>query len=474
MKMKILNLIALLGVISLVNVSCKKNAIDDEIEDISHLIRPTPSAGSGSGNGQGKEVYLPSYIWDVPTDNDFNSNDGKYSYSRRVESSNFALFWDKEFGDDFVNSSGVDLPRVFSEMERSYDYYANILKFVEVGNSLTDQYKMLCFVRGGTDGNAYGGGAMDSIGVIWMPLSSFGYDYLTMVAHEVGHAFQYMVHADGAWGFSSNSSGSQGQSIWEMTSQFMAMLMFPEWMTIENYQLVSFMDNTHLAFLHEDNRYTSPYVLIDWTNRHGLDFVGKIWRQAVSSEDPAATYKRILNINQSQFNDEMFDAARRFMTWDIALIRPTEVNKYANQHHTKFNNVGNGWYRISPEKCPQNYGYNGAKLIVPSAGTTVSLNFKGIAGSSGYRAINVDKAGWRYGFVAYKNDGTRVYSDTFSANEGDAEFIVPEGTTHLWLVVSGAPTEHWEHLWDDNANNDEQWPYEIRLTGTSLDAAMVN
>jgi hypothetical protein len=39
----------------------------------------------------------------------------------------------------------------------------------------------------------------------------------------------------------------------------------------------------------------------------------------------------------------------------------------------------------------------------------------------------------------------------------------------LWLVVSGAPTEHWVKGRGDN--KDEQWPYQIRLTGTSLDVS---
>ena len=47
-----------------------------------------------------------------------------------------------------------------------------------------------------------------------------------------------------------------------------------------------------------------------------------------------------------------------------------------------------------------------------------------------------------------------------------AEFTVPAGTQKLWFVVTGAPTKHWRHAWDDDASNDEQWPYQVRFEGT--------
>jgi hypothetical protein len=55
---------------------------------------------------------------------------------------------------------------------------------------------------------------------------------------------------------------------------------------------------------------------------------------------------------------------------------------------------------------------------------------------------------------------------------------VPENTKFLWLVVSGAPSEHWIHVAQRargrNPENDEQWPYQIKLTGTSPDESIVH
>ena len=42
-----------------------------------------------------------------------------------------------------------------------------------------------------------------------------------------------------------------------------------------------------------------------------------------------------------------------------------------------------------------------------------------------YNAVDATP-GWRYGFVAYLTDGTRVYSDSSAAQEGAVSFDIPE------------------------------------------------
>lgn len=433
------------------------------------------SIGKGSENSE-KELYLPAKIWRVPDSNDYHNNESEYSYQRMSKSQNIAVFWSKEFGSD--PTANPDISRRFQidealkECERYYHFYVNELKFVIKGNSVTDKYKILFYVIGGKGGTAFGGGAENKIGILWTPAARMNRPPYGALAHELGHSFQYLVHADGAWGFSSSSPGSRGQSIFEMTSQYMLWQVYPEWISFENYHLKSFMQKTHYAFLHETNQYHSPYVLEYWSNKHGIDFIGKLWRQAVKGEDAVMAYKRMTSMDQKMFNDEMFDAARRFITWDMKRIEKVS-GAYANQHFSTLNAAGDGWYRIAASNCPQNYGYNGIKLKVPAAGTKVKMDFKGIAGDKDFRAIHVEKAGWRYGFLAVKEDGSRVYSETFSKAKGKAKFVVPSNTKYLWLVVSGAPTEHWEHLSDAKDENDEQWPYELKLSGTTLDESVI-
>lgn len=416
-----------------------------------------------------KELYLPKDAWRVPKDNDYDNDESEFSYQRMAQSENIALFWAREFGDNPADnpdaSKRFSVGRILKESERFYDHYVNELEFLTKGNSVTDRYKVLFFVIAGDEGTAFGGGAENKIGILWAPPSRISHSPYGAIAHELGHSFQYLAHADGAWGFSSSPEGSRGQAIFEMTSQYMLWQVYPEWMTFENYHLVSFMQKTHYAFLHESNQYHSPYVLEYWADKHGKQFIGKLWREAQEGEDPVMAYKRLTGINQKTFNDELFDASRKFITWDIERIEKVAGN-YANQHATKLDPAEDGWYRIAASNCPQNYGYNGIKLNTPSAGTEVVLQFQGIAGAEGFRPIQVEKAGWRYGFLAVKEDGTRLYGDLHDDANGSAKFTVPEQTEHLWLVVFGAPTEHWEHLTDGKEENDEQWPYQIKLSGT--------
>ncbi|RPJ55090.1 MAG: DUF4859 domain-containing protein, partial [Dehalococcoidia bacterium] len=55
-----------------------------------------------------------------------------------------------------------------------------------------------------------------------------------------------------------------------------------------------------------------------------------------------------------------------------------------------------------------------------------------------------------------------------SAATGNAGFTCPDNCSNLWFVVSGAPTSYWMHGWDEEATNDEQWPYKVKFSGTNL------
>ena len=73
--------------------------------------------------------------------------------------------------------------------------------------------------------------------------------------------------------------------------------------------------------------------------------------------------------------------------------------------------------------------------------------------------------------MALLNDGTRIYSKTGAASYNSPndtlQFESPAGCKQLWLVVTGAPSMHWRHAWDDNDSNDEQWPYQVKFSGTN-------
>ncbi len=415
-----------------------------------------------------KEILLPA----DQQDQDYNDPNSEFCYPRSVQGDNVIIFWSKEHGNDPSRHTDpnktFDVNDMLSECERYYKTYVDNMKLVVKGQSVSDKYKLIAYVVGGDEGTAYGGGDGD-VATLHTPAMRVHKPPYGVLAHEMVHCFQHLSRTDGARGGGVNPEMAAQHGLWQN---------LPEWLTFENYHLVAFMDQTHLKFDHFSNMYHTAQVMEYWAYLHGQDFYGQMLRSPEEG-DVVTVYKKQFNRTQEQFNNEMFDAYRRFMTWDIPRIDEV-ARPYANQHHTKLDKLDNGWYQIAAEKCPENYGYNGIKLDVPAAGTNVVLNFKGIAGAEGFSPTKIDKAGWRYGFVASLKDGSRVYGNVGTNPQDALAFQVPENTEYLWLVVMGAPTEHWASFggWGrrGRSNNQEpeaQWPYQFKLTGTAPDEAMI-
>jgi hypothetical protein len=92
---------------------------------------------------------------------------------------------------------------------------------------------------------------------------------------------------------------------------------------------------------------------------------------------------------------------------------------------------------------------------------------------SAYNAGVASNAGWRYGFVALKDDGGRVYGTMNINASGTASFDVPADTKSLYFVVTGAPTKYTAHPWDEKELNDEQYPYKVKFENTDLLGSVV-
>ena len=413
-----------------------------------------------------KEILVPRK---EIKDRGFDQPGGKFGSEYKAESENFVLFWEKSFGNDPTQYADPEKrfhpEKILMEAERFYHHYVEKLKFVEKGRSYTDKYKMIIWMHNDNETTVYGWGG-DKVGMMWMrPCRAKSYPYCAL-AHEMGHSFQYMVNADGKRGF-------PGNPLVEYTSQWMLWQVYPEWTTIENYHLKSYMEKTHYAAFHETNMYHAPQLMEYWANKHGVDIIGRVWREAIKKEDPVLAYQRLTGISQQEFNDEIYDAASRFVTWDIPRIE-TVCSQYANQHSCKMNKVDNDCYEIAQSRCPQNYGYNAIRLEIPEQGKKVAVSFEGIVGDKRFHPARQEQANWRYGFLAVKQNGERVYGKMHIADNGknkEVRFKVPENTKFLWLVVAATPMVHndyfkqWQQLKEEKGK-EEEWPYRIRLKGT--------
>ena len=407
-----------------------------------------------------------------------------YNFSHSLESEHFAVFWDVRFGNDpshlSIGGQTASASNILGIAERCWKTYVEELGFLVPGQSTTDHYKIQLYVpyqsewradASGDDGQRPDGSwSKTGLGHFnpWAANARGGHT----IAHEVGHTFQYLVSADLGmehgfnYGYGDGAGGGNGW--WESCADWQAYKIFPDRQFTDGEYFEGHLPLCHLNLMHEDWRYQNCFVQDYWCMKHGQDFIGRLWRESRKPEDPIEAYQRLCGLTLQQFADEQMEGFMRMATWDIDGVREAAAHRIG-QHRNCLKAVGNGVWRVDAAYCPQNFGYNITNMKTATAGTTVNAHFKGIAGADGYSKIKTDKAGWRYAFVALMNTGERIYGDIQQDKEGTATLTIPtnKGTCrNLFFIVMGAPTQYWRHPWDNDASNDEQWPYEVTFENT--------
>ena len=153
-----------------------------------------------------------------------------------------------------------------------------------------------------------------------------------------------------------------------------------------------------------------------------------------------------------------------YLNQDWELLEKDDVYKQAKKDHLK---PGKRYDREEEKKEAIEVSYYRLRGKPERYdGKKVKVEFCGEAGKEGYNAIHTDKADWRYGFVAITEDGKSIYGDVSDNSGKSIIFTAPKvnNLTHLWLVVMGAPTEHWMN--PNPEEKDAQWPYRIKVTGS--------
>lgn len=406
----------------------------------------------------GKSIYIPNDLKQF----DFNDSAEKWNYHNMACTENFVIFWENGFGSDLFNppalegkAMSVDIDNLKNKLEEFYSFYRDELKFVGPG-SKTEKYRMLVMLNYSLEGTAYGGDYDNEIGAMWVTPNRVQDKRLNCIAHELGHSFQAQIPADGtgeAWG---------GCGFFEMTSQWMLWNVNPLWIKDERYHWDAFTKNTHKAYLHLENIYRSPYVLQYWSEKRGLPVIADLFRSGKRGEDPVVTYKRIHNLDQQRFCDEMFEASCKIVNLDFDHAFDV-TREYGNCFETKLiPSAKKGWETVDKNVCPENYGFNAIPVEIPAPGKKVKIRFEGETAAEGYNIKDIDKAGWRYGFVAVTKDGKSIYGEAGKEKSGKLTFTTPKDKEikHLWFVVMGAPAEH--YMIGQNSG-DHQWPYRIKV-----------
>lgn len=429
------------------------------------------------------KIYIPQEFSSM----DMYKSSATWYFGRSKQSEHFIVFWGKGYGADGSktpsdlspsNAYYVDIDDLLAKAEQYYKTNIETLKFADTskGTSCLNKYKMMIFVLYQTEWLATGSGYDNKIGALWVNPSTCK-PVGSTIAHEIGHSFQYMVYCDyllaggaddghSGWRYGYGEDGAGGNGFWEQTAQWQS---FQDYKVeaFNNYYFQGYLDCAHLHILHEDPRYSNYFIHWWWVEKHGIEYIGELWRAALYPEDPMQTYMRMNNLTVSAFNDDIWQYAAHMVTWDTDEIRTTGKSRIG-AHKWSYVKANNGAYRVSVDKCPETTGYNVIRLTVPTGGGSVTTSFEGLTSAAGYNCGPAAKAGWRYGYVAYMKDGSTRYSDVSSASTGEATWNVPADCDRLWLVVTGAPVEYEQHVWDDNQTNDAKWPYQVSFTGTNV------
>lgn len=321
-----------------------------------------------------------------------NDSASTWSYARIDTTENLVIFWEKGFGNDLSHPDSlegqpmdVNLSLLRHQLEYFYTFFRDTLQFT-LPDSRCHDTRMMVMLRYSLEGTAYGGSYDDSIGALWVTPQRLRDPRLNCIAHELGHSFQCQIGADrgGEWPV---------YGFYEMTSQWMLWQVNPDWLTDENYHYEAYKHHTHLAFLHHENIYHSPYVLQYWSEKHGRDIIARLFKEGRKDEDPVQAYQRITGITHKQFCDEMIDAATHIVGLDFQHAF-AETRKYAYQMGDTVPPLTHGEIREGG-KALEAFGFDVFPLNV-SATDSVEIELEGQTAEN--------DAAWRYGLVQSPDD----------------------------------------------------------------------
>ncbi|MDO4994373.1 MAG: DUF6055 domain-containing protein [Bacteroidales bacterium] len=463
-----------------------------------------------------KSIYIPSG-WSYNSSTKEYTQDGySYSMSRKRESDNFVVFWSSEYGTtapDMLPTNDfyyVNINDLLNKAEEFYQLYAETLKFVDPTKSTTmSKYKCMIMLMHSTEWAAYGSGFDFVVPALWInPATCKPVGHT--IAHEVGHSFHYMCFAEHNNHRNSNSDNTgfhlacgQGQAIWEQTAQWQAAMAYPQYMFSESYPL--FGNNANYAFSHEWMRYQSYWFMYYLCQQYNdITTVAQVWNTPMtgqangSATDFCSAFIKLKSLTAEQFYALYFDYAMHCATFDF-----DAASRYRNNYIGRFDyravQLDENKYQVAYSSAPQSTGFNVIELNVPASGTTLTTKFTALqpgcalskadpglynngnanslvsAGVSHYNTVSQAAArGFRVGYVFLMSNGTRQYvNDDIVHGTGssimteDITATVPTGTSRIFLVVSPALSTYVMHKWDDNIKNDDQWPYQFEIEGTT-------
>lgn len=131
-------------------------------------------------------------------DIDYTKASSRWSFSRCIETEHFLIFWEKDFGkepngDSVPEELRVDVKDLAEKLETFYTTETEKLGFGS--KSLINGYKLQVYVLYTDEWVATGSGYDNQIGALWVSPSTC-HPAGSVIAHEVGHCFQYLIYCE--------------------------------------------------------------------------------------------------------------------------------------------------------------------------------------------------------------------------------------------------------------------------------------
>ena len=418
-----------------------------------------------------KQVYIPNEFSDP--NNPFH----EWSWDKSYQSANFVVFWGNKVGTDPSNHPNSDLrfapSTVAGYLEQSFNKFINEIGFISNDPSTNfGTYKTVVVMLGTftNDGGGFAfGGSYDSkIGAMWVHPNATRDG--GVLSHEFVHTLQnmnYIQENTGGGGFINNDAAGW---FWECHGNYMRNQQFPE---LAAADMPRWIGTRHYHISSTRHHYSTFKWLQHIQSTDGINMVNRLWRESDSGETPIAAFKRLKGFSQNQLNDWLYDYAKREVNFDYPAMgfgqhMRDELNRLktsTNENYLLWKefailnqvNASNGRYAIPDFMAPQQGGMNIIPLYTTCDSKTVQIKFKG------HTEVN-NVAGWRWGFVAVKNDGVNVrYGTMQSSSDGAASFTLGADESQMYLVVVGAPTTRTDYVWEPGWPKIQRFPYELRI-----------
>jgi carbonic anhydrase/acetyltransferase-like protein (isoleucine patch superfamily) len=417
---------------------------------------------------------------------------------RSYQTDNIVCFWEAGFGTDptkMVNpantASTFNLVTYLAECEKIWKFHVNVLKATPANGTKLNKYKFLFLLNYTTNWIAYGGGYDYTIGAMWLNPAPMGvgstaeYPYFVL-GHELFHSMSYQAYSDRTSTSFRAFQDAQNGPFWERSANFAACQLYPN----VNNDFARYMYATQSHYLNTRKHYTTSFFLENLTQTMGQSVIGTLWSNNMQSEHPMVTARRMFfNNNQAQLNDFFGQTVQKNINWDYkigtnalyykgmvnGLSYNTDLNSGVDvwstvmkKHRTILQavNLSKSHFAVQDCQAPQDYGYNAIQLFPQTADADGSYTFK--MHFKGHNEVDdaYKKSGWRWGFVTVQANGVPRYGALHAESDATVSFTVLPTDKEVWLVVTGAPTEHnssHNYTWEAGFPKYYRYPYELRF-----------